>query len=435
MFPNKSTKTIIICTLLCLATLLDPTDARKTSSSSSRRNGGVSSGRVTKPQGYANPGIASLSYGPGQAAIPRPQPSAPKHADPSIAQLSYGNNQPAISKQTAPVQHAAPPQAPSAPVMPPQAPVAPSQGARPIGWNVDQQANKPQVNSAPYPQQNSAPYPQQNSAPYPLQNSAPYPVQNPQHNSAPYPVQNPPPYSQYPHAGGQPNYPAGYPQSPPQQYPVQQGGFHPGQPQITNNYYGGAPGGGGSSGSGLQTALIAGVGGLALYGALKPSETKTIIINNTAIVVPENATVPAGATVLPANSTLPPGVALAPLQVATEQPVLLAAYPGMENGTTQIIPQTTPASSSEVPISGSTDGGSTTESVLLAGYPSTGLYPSLPVTMTTGVPLASYPGSEPTPKPVALASLEDSTHKTGKSGATSIQVAVMLFLPLLRVFL
>lgn len=53
------------------------------------------------------------------------------------------------------------------------------------------------------------------------------------------------------------------------------GGGH-GQPPVINNYYQQKSGGG----LGLTNALLLGVGGIALYGALKPGETKVVYVNN-----------------------------------------------------------------------------------------------------------------------------------------------------------
>lgn len=131
----------------------------------------------------------------------------------------------------------------------------------------------------------------------------------------------------YPSTGAQP---AGYPQQPGAYNPV-----HPQQPSyipvnggqqpapVVNNYYGGPgqlqPQQSSGGGSGLQTALLAGVGGLSLYNALKPNEQKTVIIH-------ENAPAPAAApapAVAPAAAPAPavvqnPPVAYAPAPAAVQ---------------------------------------------------------------------------------------------------------------------
>lgn len=378
---TKITKTFVFCIILCISTVID---ARKSSGSSNKRtnNGAVSVGRVTKPQQFASPSIASLSYGPGQIAQARPQPSAPKFADPAHAQLSYGANQAPSSKQT--IQPAA-----SAP------------NTRPVGWNVNgnEAMTKPSLNSATYPAQNTPLYPA-NPPLYPSVNNGP-----------------PPAHSQYPQS-----------QVPPGFQP--QGSFPNGQPSIVNNYYGSHGNQGSSGGSGLQTAILAGVGGLALYGALKPSESKTIIINNTAIIVPQNATVPEGAVVLPVNATLPPGVeTLQPLQVATDQPVLLAAYP---NSNETVVASTIHG------LDNSTDVESTSSnpgSVLLAGYNSSAAVTErLEVPSTNNVLLMSTPYyQESTPKPVALPTFENEAPKVAKSNASLLKFKLLaILLPILK---
>lgn len=245
----------------------------------------------SQPQRPANQQNVALSYGPAQSAAPRPG------------------------------------QAPSAPVQP--------VNSRPIGWNVNnnqqpvanqgiQKATATQNNNAPppyspnFPQQGHAGAPPPYSASHP--NGAPpaYSPNNPQypsHGAPPpaytpnghgYPQQQPgyggqqpgypqqqPGYSgqqpgyggQQPGYGQQPNYgghPGGYPQQQPGGFGggynnggYGGGGFGGGQPTI-NNYYGQKS----SGGLGLTNALLLGVGGIALYGALKPGETKVVYVNN-----------------------------------------------------------------------------------------------------------------------------------------------------------
>lgn len=84
---------------------------------------------------------------------------------------------------------------------------------------------------------------------------------------------------------------------------------------INNHYYGqpqtGISGGGGGGGGGsslAQNAILAGVGGLALYGALKPSQEKTIIIHDS----PTNAAPAAPAAVAPAAAPVAPIAPAAP---------------------------------------------------------------------------------------------------------------------------
>jgi hypothetical protein len=311
---NLKMKISVICVMLVLSMFTNAVEAKKQSSGSRRggsssKGGGVSSGRVSKPS--------------------QTQTNSNSHAD--LAKLSYsGYNQ----QPNAPKTHQAAAAPPAPPPLPKaSAPVDASGQNKPVGWNVDN-ANKQNV-----PHQNAAPYPvnnQQHPAappPYsPVANQGPPPAYNPvagqppaysqypQHNGNPQFNQAPPPYSagnqgfqpgvapgyqQQPHYGGAPaqNYPGGqqpggYPVGG-NGYPVQAGGYPQGapggfggQPQV-NNYYPQQQSSGGIGLGGLNTALIAGVGGIALYGALKPHEQKTIIIyhsDNTTSVVPANGT-------------------------------------------------------------------------------------------------------------------------------------------------
>lgn len=332
---SGSTKVALICLVLCLSTL---TDARKAAGSKRGGSSKYGSGsRVSKPA--------------------QTQQQAPSYANPNIAQLSYSPGQ-----QSAPMR-------PSAPVD--------SSANKPVGWNVGHEtpavaANKPPVNSAPYPTNNQFPqapppsysqYPNQHgnvNGPPPPYSAQPQPGLQSRFNEAPpaysphqpnpgYPVQQPglgqPGYGQQ--GFGQPGV-GGYPgQGGAGAYPVQQQGFgQPGlvpgagqPPTIVNNYHG-APQGGNTGGglSGLQTGLLAGTAGLALYGALKPSGEKTVIINNTVI-----QEVPANVTEMAHNAT-----------AVETTPVPLAAYPSTG----------VPASSEMVPLA--------------PMNPSTGLYPALP---------------------------------------------------------
>lgn len=305
-FSKNKVSCIVFCTLICFSFIFDVSEAKKIGGG--RRGGSssksVSSGRVQKPQPSINTGNAKYDK---------------SHAD--QASLSYSGYN----------QRANPPKA-SAPVAP-AAPIQPAaQPAKPIGWNVDNNAQKQSVsnvNSAPYPNQG------QHAAP-PAYSQHPQPNQQSSFNQAPpaysphnpgYPAQGAPPaYSPhnpgYPAQGAppaysqqNPGYPQqSYPQGVPQQgygggagYPNQgyaQGGQYPGQQPVVNNYHLQQPGRSGG-GSGLTNALLLGVGGVALYGALKPGgETQTIIYNNTVTEVQ----VPAAETTATTGSTATTGV-------------------------------------------------------------------------------------------------------------------------------
>ncbi|XP_055683635.1 trithorax group protein osa-like isoform X1 [Lutzomyia longipalpis] len=299
-------------------------DARKSPGSS--RRGGSSPSRVQKPT-YTQPSQSSNS-----------------HAD--QARLSYSgyNQQPnrAPQQPSAPAAHPAPAQQPAQNIgWNTNAQPAGGANSRPVGWNVDQPAQKQNVAPAnaaapPYPVQSGA-----NPPPYSaVQNHGPPPPYSAQ--AQPNPASGyhpPPPYSpqagvpNQPHyAGAPPPYQGGYPQQGvppaggyPQQpafgqpgygqpgyghpnYPggYQQPGYQGGQP-VVNNYYGNQ---GSSGGSGWQTAALAGVGGLALYGALKPSEHNTIIIQNgTNAAPPAAAPADGAAAAAAAPAAAAPGAA------------------------------------------------------------------------------------------------------------------------------
>lgn len=144
----------------------------------------------------------------------------------------------------------------------------------------------------------------------------------------------------------------------------------------------------------MQTALLAGVGGLTLYNALKPNEQKTVIIHEGASPAP--APVAQGATaapvlpasVAPANYAPPApvaqGVPLAPAAVdaSTVPPLANTAIPiGINAGPVQPMIGATDAGFSNPP---STESGST--SVPLAPV---GSQPSVPLAdAQTPIPLA-----------------------------------------------
>lgn len=396
-------KVYFFCILLCLSAIIGPTVAGRKTSSNSRRGG-------SKPQ----------------------QP--PQYANPNIAQLSYGGNQPAQSISR-PQLNSAPPQ--------PSAPVGGNANSRPIGWNVDSPAvaaNKPPVNAnPPYPVNNQPgapppPYSQMpNQGPPPAYSPYPNPNVPNRFNEQP-PAYNPSqggfgaPHSNYPQQP-QPGFGAGgYPQQPgvaPGSYPAQPG--FGGAPAGFPN--GAAPGGypsggfnqppvnyqpqGGQGGSGLSTALLAGgggllIGGLAGHALSGSSDPKTIIINNTVVQAPENASQP----VLNATET-----------VLATTPVPLAAYPVAGNPNPSVNIQSV-GSSEMIPLATYTPPGQVPSEQTAS---STGLYPALQsqvntgsgvaIELTTAVPLAPFPvtnisqaaaSSQPqgtTPSPFALASL------------------------------
>lgn len=313
MLSSRQCYSLGLIVLVITSSIIPGIEAGRYKSSGSRKTGGGSSSSKKRPQ---------------------QQPSNPSRtANPSNVALSY----PSYNQQPARPVAAAVPKAPSAPAAPaqnaggwntnaaapPAAPPNANVNSRPIGWNVNnnnaaapqqagvQKATATQNNNAPpayspYPQQpgaggyNPPPYsaghpngppPAYGQQPAYGGHGAPPPAYTP--NGHGYPQQQQPHYNpaQGAPAGGaygQPHYnpQGGYPQ---QQgggfgggggYPMQQGGGfgggYGGHQPVINNYYGQKSGGG----MGLTNALLLGVGGIALYGALKPGETKVIYVNN-----------------------------------------------------------------------------------------------------------------------------------------------------------
>lgn len=389
-------KVLLICGLLALSGF--QIDAKKTASKS--KSGSSSNSR------------------------PRPSPSTAGSSHADAARLSYSgyNAPPKIApKASAPVQ-SAPPPAP--------APVN-NANQRPVGWNVDNNAGAAKPNSAPYPTNNQGPpaynpnanqqsgfqNTHQNPPPYsagappaypglqnnPVQSGGQPPVyqqggyqpnhqqgfnQQPAYGGQQQPAyggQQQPNYAPQPAYGGQPNYaqqPAygGQPNYAPQ---PGYGGY--GQQPIVNNYHTQ----GSSGGSGLQTALIAGVGGLALYGALKPSGGETTIVkyiyaNGTEAAGPSNDTIAVtlpptvAAEVTPVNGTTPvvdangnpivpivPGANVTEISGPTTEMLALSTL----NGTTLVSDSTMLPSSSPDAASSSVDSSTPTSTTVLMNVP------------------------------------------------------------------
>ena len=340
-------KVVLICGLLVLSGF--QIDAKKTASKS--KSGSSSSN-----------------------SRPRPSPSTAGSSHADAARLSYSgyNAPPKIApKASAPVQSAPPP--------------APANNAnqRPVGWNVDNNAGAAKPNSAPYPTNNQGPPAynpnanQQSGFQNTHQNPPPYsagappaypgmhnnPVQSggqppsyqqggyqPNHqqgvNQQPayggqqpaYGGQQPayggqqPNYAQQPAYGGQqPNYapqPAFGGQQPGYGQQPNYGGY--GQQPIVNNYNTR----GSSGGSGLQTALIAGVGGLALYGALKPSGGETTIVK----YIYQNGTEAAGPSNETTAVTLPPTIAAEVMPINGSMPAPMPVVDANGNPIAPIVP-------------------------------------------------------------------------------------------------
>ncbi|GAB0095980.1 hypothetical protein DMENIID0001_114240 [Sergentomyia squamirostris] len=398
MSTERVLKTLTILALVASLTVL--VDARKTPGSS-RRTGSSSGSRVSKPT-YTAPSQTSNS-----------------HAD--QARLSYSgyNQQPNRAQPAASAPAAQPAPAPAQNIgwnTNSQPGAGGGANNRPIGWNVDQPAQKQNIAPA-----NAAP------PPYSSLNHGPPPPYSPQ--SQPNPATGyhaPPPYSpqagvpNQPHYAGAPppQYPGGYPQhgAPPAGYPQQPGQPGYGQPAYNQPGYGGYaqpgyPGGGypggyqgqpinygnqGSSGlsSGLQTAAIAGIGGLALYGALKPSEHNTIIIQNGTAVpaaVPENGT--AAVAAVPVNGTIPEnGTASVYSAPLAPFPIDCTPYWNQMQQMNATSTSTIQPNSSTSDMSTTTEGiTSTTEVVNCTGENCTTTTVATELPTTTPVPLAIPP--------------------------------------------
>lgn len=168
-----------------------------------------------------------------------------------------------------------------------------------------------------------------------------------------------------------------------------------GQQPVINNFYQEQPKSGGGIGSGLQTAAIAGIGGLALYGALKPSEEKTIIIHDggqTAAPAAVPAAPPNAAPLpaAPAVQTAAPAPIAPAVQPAipAEQPAPAPAQPNPPAVFVTPVPSTDVVSSSSVP---------------LAPLPQQTPVPlaPLPQDVSTSVPLAPMPQDNQQSVPLA----------------------------------
>lgn len=301
MLTSRQCFSLGLVALVITTSFIPGIDAGRIKSGSRKSPGGGGGKGKPRPSSYPSPSTPNRAPNAGNVALSYP---------------TYNSNP-------------ARPQSP--PATAPKAPAAPAPGwntnaeapaAQPannghIGWNTNQQQQPGGIQKATATQNNNAPPayspnaggvggynpppysaghpngppPAYSPNQYPGGHGAPPPAYSP--NGHGYPQQpqynnNPGGYGQQPnyHPQGN-NYGGGYPQQQPGGfgggYPQQQqpGGFgggyggYGGQPQI-NNYYGQKSGGG----MGLTNALLLGVGGLSLYNAFKPGETKTIYINN-----------------------------------------------------------------------------------------------------------------------------------------------------------
>lgn len=304
---NKSVS-ILVCLLISTSLFLDVVNAAKKSSSNRNRGGSSgSSGSRTTPSSYRAPQTNSharapnventkLTYGSQNSAPAAPQSS-------NVGWKSDVQSPPAYSPPA--VNHGPPP-----------------------AYSTNNNPSRTNVNEAPPSYQNSglgsghlAPqYPQPGHQSPPAYNSQPVYNPQPAYNNQPAYNQQPthnqqPVYNPQPAYNNQPSYN-------PQPGYNNQPSYNP-QPgyQPASGYPGGVPNGYAvqptkSSNTNLwQNAAIAGVGGLALYGALKPSDTKIIYVNNGT-----DGAAPAPAAVDASQSTPTPLATAAPPNAAPVHP-------------------------------------------------------------------------------------------------------------------
>ncbi|XP_052870156.1 uncharacterized protein LOC128275630 [Anopheles cruzii] len=371
---NKQLWAACFCVLLCLPNVAD---GRK-----------VTLSRVTKPtahRGYANADIAKLSYSPSNAAPPMvAKPAAPVYSAPPAAphQPSYGWNVPGA--------HPGAPPAGAGGGVYPGAAVAGAAGTGIVAGNVYRShghnstggfgslAHSPPVASASYPGQP------------PVQGFPGAPVQHPG-GGFPAPGYQPQP------AGGY--YPQAQPGFPHQPSYVPAGhydqGHYQGHPGQTVHHYEQPASGGSGIGTILgagAAGLAAGVGGAALFDALKPKESKDEGTTTTATTA---ATTVAGASTLAAASETPAPVS--PANPNGEAP--LAPLPVNPNGDAPLAPMPTSPNGAEVPLA------------------------SLPTEITPLAADSTSAGTDRTPEnPIGmapLAPLPDSTNGTSSSAAAT----------------
>lgn len=344
--PKNKLKACSFCVLLCLANVIDISEARK-----------VATGRVTKPtanRGYASADIAKLSYTPNHAAVPGKTASAPAQQTPIGWNVQNNNNAPppysAVSNHGPPPPYSAqsnpnlnsrfnehpPAYAQGNQGFPPAPNYQNAQagfGTAAIGGVAAGTAFGHHSHGHNYSSGGvGGGFPTVSNQGYPPQSAQGFPAAQPVGGFPGSPISQPgagfpgAPIAQ-PGAG----FPGGYPQQPgfqpggfPQQpgYQPAPGGFQQ-QPGTVIHHYEQPS----SGGSGLGTVLGAGVvglaagaGGAAIYDALKPKEEA-----KEAHVEPTTTTTTTTTTLAPIN---PNGEApLAPMPVNPNGDAPLAPVP------------------------------------------------------------------------------------------------------------
>lgn len=396
--PKNKLKACAFCMLLCMANLIEISEARK-----------VATGRVTKPtanRGYANPDIAKLSYSPNHAAVPAktapaPAPAAAQqppigwnvhntnNAPPPYSATSNHGPPPPYSAQPNPnvnsrFNEAPPPYSQSNPGFPPAPNYQTGQAAgfgaaggvvagnayRPHGHNIS--AGGLGGGFAPVP-----------NAGYPAQPAQGFPGVPPAQPGGGFPPGGFP-QGGFPQGGFQQGgfqqggyqqggfQPGGFPQQPGYQPPA--GGFQ--QPGTVVHHYEQPSSGGSGIGTVLGAGVVglaAGAGGAAIYDALKPKD--------------EHKEAPVDGT-----STTTTSTTLAPINPNGDAPLApLAPAPANPNGETPLAPMPVvpPNPNGDTPLA-TMAAGETTTNDAAAATETTLMTTDNPMGM---VPLAALPNS------------------------------------------
>ncbi|XP_035774912.1 translation initiation factor IF-2-like [Anopheles albimanus] len=389
MVSIKNRQLLAVCfsVLLCLPNV---TEGRK-----------VALSRVTKPtghRGYANPDVAKLSYSPSHSA----QPAAAKPAPPVYSAPPAAHPPPPAHSQPQPPYSAGPSYGWNVPGGHPPAggsyggaAVAGAAGTGIVAGNVYRSHGHNATGGAGGGMLAHSPpgYPVQ-----PVQGFPGAPVQHPG-GGFPAPGYQPQPGGYYPQ-----QQPSGFPHQP--GYAPQGAGAHydpghyQGHPGQTAHHYEQPSSGGSGIGTILgagAAGLAAGVGGAALYDALKPKEAKEEPATTTTV-----ATTVAGAAGGAAETPAPVPAA------AAETPVPLAPMPANPNGDAPLAP---------MPVSSPTD-------TPLAPMPTEGSPTSTDATSPADnplgmAPLATIPDSAGAASSVALST--DGTTTTTPSADVEVR--------------
>lgn len=419
-------KACALCLLLCAANLIEVSEARK-----------VAAGRVTKPtanRGYASPDIAKLSYSPSHQAAAPPKSVAPVASAPAqqAGRPPVGWNVP---------NNAPPPYSANAGNHGPPPPYSAQSNP-----NLNSRFNEPPPPYASHGNPGFQPAPAyQGGAPAygassgvvagnayrphghnissgggfgggfpPVQPNAGYPVQ-PAQGFPGAPIAQP--------GGG---YPGGYPQQPVYQSPA--GGYQ--QPGTVIHHYE-QPQSSGGSGIGTilgagAAGLAAGVGGAALYDALKPKDepkeaapAETTTTTTTTTLAPINPNGEAVLAPLPANPNGEAPLAPVPETPATETP-LATTEPTNASTAADVVPLAAFPVAAESNASATSTSGETSAVTVEAPNAALSVQPNL--SAAAGPTTAPQLSAEPVPT-------------AGKAAASVQFSSFLLLLPALCKFL